>query len=94
MPRGRPKKVKIEEVKIDNKPVIEMEMTPTEPDKETASAPVIEEVKTSLPSSQSMPVVSGVKVVAILNDGKETETHFHVAFENGTTGHVEKRLFQ
>ena len=87
MPRGRPKKVKIEEVKIDNKPVVEM--TPTELDKEMASAPVIEEVKTS-----SMPVVSGVKVVAILNDGKETETHFHCAMANGTTQHVEKRLFQ
>lgn len=36
----------------------------------------------------------GVRVKAILNDGKETETHYHCSMENGTTMHVPKSKFK
>lgn len=85
-PRGRPKKIKVEEVKVDGQPAVEM--TPTELDAEMA--PTLAEES----AVKSMPEVNGVQVLAILNDGRETETEFHCALANGTTAHVSKKLFE
>lgn len=36
----------------------------------------------------------GIRVKAILQDGRETATHYHCAMENGTTMHVPKSKFK
>lgn len=41
-----------------------------------------------------LPVIDHVQVVEILDDGKSSETHFHCLMEDGTTRHIERRLFQ
>lgn len=45
------------------------------------------------PQSAKPIVVEGKNVVAILQDGKETETHYHCKMSDGTTMHVDKTLF-
>lgn len=41
----------------------------------------------------SLPIVDGQQVVSILDDGRETETHYHCQMANGTTMHVAKEVF-
>lgn len=41
----------------------------------------------------ALPVLNGVQVIAILNDGRETDTMYHVRMADGTTRHAEKSLF-
>lgn len=53
---------------------------------EVEASPVVE-------VAVQLPTVDNVRVVKILEDGRETDDHFHCAMADGTTRHVLKSLF-
>lgn len=93
---------------VENEPVVETPTVQT-PDVETpvVETPVIEseeaeEMVMDEPVSEAPVdpqhdikpiIVDGLQVVSILEDGRETETHYHCQMSNGTTMHVAKELF-
>lgn len=80
MPKGKKPKAAARVAKAPKAPVA--------PDAEQVE--VAPEPKASVP----MPVVEGVQVVAILEDGMATASAYHCRMADGTTRHVEKSLFR
>ena len=76
---------------------IEETTTPEEVVEETTTPePEIHEPVSDEPEhvpAISFPKFEGVQVTAILDDGKENDTHYHCSLANGTTAHVPKELF-
>jgi hypothetical protein len=61
---------------------------------EEESVPVHADSETVDPQHDlSLPMFEGKQVVSILDDGRETETHYHCQMADGTTMHVPKELF-
>lgn len=70
--------------KVEKKVVPEVEVSTTLPSVE---------IKIETDGTKVMPIWENKQVVEVLDDGKETETHFHCKLSDGTTAHVPKKLF-